>query len=117
MAMATATTTKGLRQAAYEARSITLADQHHLIHRARYIGQGIVDEPIYQVPSRSAEGSVHVVHLYQHTGRTSCTCYAGNFGKACSHVGAALVADRQRQEALRTPQDDAMRWYCHGGDW
>lgn len=118
MATATATKTRtAITRVEWEARAVALADQHHLIHRAHYMGQGLVEEALYQVPSRTHDGSVHIVRLYSVTGRVSCTCHAGTYGKACSHVGAALVADRQRQEALRTPQDDAMRWFCHGGDW
>jgi hypothetical protein len=105
-------------QSEWEARAISLAEQHHLVHRARYIGQGIVDEPLYQVPSRSQDGSCHVVRLYTATGRVACSCHASLWGKACGHCGSAILAERMRQEALRTPQDEPMRSFCNNvGNW
>lgn len=116
--MATATMTKGLRQAAYEARSITLAEDHHLVHRARFIGQGVHGENLWQVPSKSNDGTVYIVHVWANTMGVTCGCRAGTYGQACGHAGCALLAERQKQAAEReSGQSEGWRFWLNGGSW
>lgn len=118
--MAAAKTRQQTRPASrdeWNARALELAEAHHLTGRARWIGTGLVDEALYQVPSRSAEGSCHVVHIYPRTGQVTCTCLASVWGKPCSHVGSALHAQRQKEEAERTPQNEPLRSFAHGLSW
>jgi hypothetical protein len=108
---------KGMRLGEWEARAIVLAEDSHLVHRARYLGQGIYGESLWQVPSKSSDGGCYVVHIWQHAGAT-CNCTAGSYARACGHAGAAILAERQKHQAERASgQSEAWRYWLNGGEW
>ncbi|HEV2460716.1 MAG TPA: hypothetical protein VGS80_20370 [Ktedonobacterales bacterium] len=110
------TSAKSLTRGEWEARAIVLAEDAHLVHRARYLGQGVQGASLWQVPSKASDG-VYVVHIWQHAGAT-CNCTAGSYGRACGHAGAAILAERQKHEAERASgQSEAWRYWLNGGSW
>jgi hypothetical protein len=100
-----------MSRAQWEARAVVLAEEGHLVHSARLLGTGVHGERLWRVPSKST-GSCYVVHVWQHAGAL-CTCTAGLYGRACSHVGAALLGERQREAEAEAghPQLQAPRPY------
>jgi hypothetical protein len=104
-------------QALRQARSIVLAEQAHLTGRARFIGRGTSGEALWEVPSKTVDGGVYLVKVWPLTGITSCNCTAGSFHQACGHAGAAILADRQRRQALAYTHDDPFGWWRAGGEW
>jgi hypothetical protein len=104
--------------ARWQARAIMLAEEHHLVHRACFLGTGVYGESLWEVPSKTTDGAVYVVHVWLETEAACCSCLAAWFARACGHCGAAILAERQKQAAERGSEGDtAMRWFCHGGEW
>ena len=109
-------------QMQFKARAITLAEEAHLVHRARFLGTGVYVERLWQVPSTTADGTVYVVQVWPYTMGAVCSCFAHSLGhRACSHAGAALVGECQKQATERgsggSEGDTALRWFAHGGEW
>jgi hypothetical protein len=109
--------TQSVNRARWEARAITIAEEHHLTGRARYLGIGVHGESLWEVPSMTT-GCVYVVHVWPVTMGATCSCLAASFAGACRHCGSAILAERQKQTAERGSESDtAMRWFAHGGEW
>lgn len=109
--------TKGLQQTAWEARAITLAAEKHLSGTARHIGENTAGGRLWKVRSQSSD-SYHVVTFFPATRGIVCDCIAGSYGRPCAHAGAAILAEKQREEAMRPSRhDEAWSWWIHGGAW
>ncbi|HEV2460941.1 MAG TPA: hypothetical protein VGS80_21525 [Ktedonobacterales bacterium] len=110
--------TQAVDKARWEARAITLAEEHHLTGRTRYLGVGVHGESLWEVPSVTT-GSVYMARVWPVTMGAVCSCLAMSFGhRACGHAGAAILAERQKQAAERGSESDtAVRWLAHGGPW
>ena len=61
--------------------------------------------------------SNHVVTHFLRTNAFVCGCLAGAYGRACSHVGAAIHAELARAIAEReTGPGVAWRYWMHGSE-
>lgn len=99
----------------WNARAIVLATDSHADGTARHVGENAHGAQLYRIPSSSHDG-VYLVSVWP-LGDVLCCCTAGSYERPCKHAGAALLAERQRQEAMRTRQDEPLRWWAHGGSW
>lgn len=120
---ATATTTtqattaqREAKQAEWNARAIALAEKAHATGTAHHIGENSSGAQLYRVPSWSHDGAIYLVSVWR-CGDVLCCCTAGNYSRPCKHAGAALHAERQRKEALRSTTDEGLRTWAHGGAW
>ena len=110
--------TKTRDPARWEARAISLAVEGHLIHRASYAGTGRYGESLWQVPSKRADGTYYIVHVWPAILIATCTCTASLYSKPCAHCGVALIAEGHKQQAEHGSEGDtALRWFAHGGEW
>jgi hypothetical protein len=114
--------TKRLTPGEWEMQAITLAEEAHLVHRARFLGTGVYGNSLWQVPSTMTDGTVYVVQVWPTMLGAVCSCFAKSLGhRACAHAGAALVGEHQKQAAERgsggDEGDTALRWFAHGGEW
>lgn len=95
-------------------RARRLAEQKHTTGTARYGGETARGH-VWSVPSRSTDGAYDVLVSGD---MATCPCPAGVWGRPCSHSGAALYGDRQRQEAEHQQgPSEAWAWWMAGGEW
>ena len=99
----------------WQARAITLAADAHASGTARHIGTNEHGAQLYRVPSSSHDG-VYLVSVWPH-GAALCCCTAGSYERPCKHAGAAILAERARQEATNTTQNEPLRSFAHGLSW
>lgn len=100
---------RSVRQVAFDARCIALAEEKHALHTARHIGETAAGAQIYQVPSRTSD-AVYVVKVFPHIGESVCCCTASLYHRPCSHIGACLVAEKQRTERETGPGMSDWAW-------
>lgn len=110
-------TAKAATQLEWEARAIVLAEEHHLTGCARHIGETGTGARLWKVRSQSSADGFHVVTFWEQTRGIVCDCVAGSYGRPCSHAGAALHGERQRERAMSSRTDEAMRSWMNGGAW
>ena len=114
--MAQAAISQDLHTERWQARALELAERRHLTGVAPQIGTTAVGGRIYKVPSRSSDGR-HVVIYFPAIDKYTCDCPSGIWGKACSHVGAALDAEHARETAERdTSPSQEWRWWANTHD-
>ena len=117
MTQAVAATARAARirtRAEWNARALELAEAKHTTGTARHIGTNEDGAHLYRVPSWSHDGAVYVGSVWP-AGAVLCCCTSASYSRPCKHAGAALHAERQREAAMTTPQDEPARWYAHGG--
>lgn len=114
MAAATAKARSGrLTQAEWNARAEQLAEARHTRGTARSLGPAGDVGYVWRVPSRSSLEEYHVVA--RRDGVVVCPCPQGTWGRPCSHAGAALHGERQRQDTSEPAV--AWDWWMAGGEW
>lgn len=95
--------------------AVELAKARHTIGTARYAGTDDKGVALWYVPSRSQRHQVYFVKHAYRSAMPVCDCPSV---KPCSHIGAVLHAEQQRDEALAQAQrehDDWWRYANMGG--
>lgn len=80
----------------WNTRALELAEARGLVGTARVLAADSY-RTVYGVRRSRPIGAEYVVLVTPCDGRATCDCLAGLHGKPCSHAGAALEAERERQ--------------------
>jgi hypothetical protein len=91
------------------ARCVELAEQRHMTGTAYYLGTRPSGSPLWRVPS-GAYGA-HVVTAWT-DGQYTCSCRSAIYQQPCSHIGAAVYAEKARKAAERdtSPSQEYRYW-------
>jgi hypothetical protein len=106
-------------QAAWNARAIELAEEHHLTGTARQLAEVPLRE--FWGVRKSGPVGEYVVRVDRWFGgevrRIECGCAAGAYGRGCKHAGAVLHALQARERAIAQPETDPLANWRRGFDW
>lgn len=102
-------------------RAVELAEQHHMTHAAHYQGVTPQGWHLWTTPSEHDFWQVYIQLHDEATGAWSCTCPAGTHkrlgARSCKHVGAAMLSNRTRLQALAQARRRAAWAYRDMLDW
>lgn len=108
---------QGARRETRRTRATVLAQQKHLVGAPRHIGVNSSGGQLYRVRSQTRD-AYYIVTVYSAISDAACCCTAGAYHRPCAHVGAALLAGRQREACESTDWRDAhWRSWLNGGEW
>jgi hypothetical protein len=116
MTTAVARGARAVARDAWQQRALALADGRHLFGTPRQVGTNAHGAAIWQVPSRSSDGTYYIVKVWP-VGDVGCSCTAGSYARPCAHAGAVIKAEAQREAVQAATQDEGMRYWLNGGEW
>lgn len=104
-------------RAEWDARALQLAEEHHLVYRAKCIGPNAGGWYVFSTPSSRDDSVRYVQQVNPITGECKCGCTAGSYGNPCGHAGSALHAWRQIANAMSEAGKRASRDLIAFGEW